>query len=77
MFSLLNNKRQSGKSPAWMCKILDSLSPFFRAISLRFWQWRYLVESGQFRNEDSAYVGLRIALLIRQPAVLHIRSRKD
>jgi hypothetical protein len=77
MFSLLNSRQGKGKSRAKMCNILNSLSQFFHALWRRFSESRYLIEGGRFRERNCAGVGLSIALLVRQPALLQIRSRKD
>jgi hypothetical protein len=77
MFSLLNRQAGSGKNPARMCKILNSLSQFFRGIRRQFRRPFYLVESERFRSEHFARVGHGIALLVRQPVLIRIRSRRD
>lgn len=77
MFILLNSDSADGKIPARMCKILDSLSPIFHGLWTCLSRTPYPVEGERVRNKHSAAVGLSIALLIRQPALLRIRSRKD
>lgn len=77
MFSLLNNESAKGKTRARMCKILDSLSQFFHGLLPRFSRAFYFVEGERVRSRHSAAVGPSIALLIRQPALLRIRSRRD
>ena len=59
-----------------MCKILDSLSPFFHDLWPRLSRACYRVESERVRSGHSVAVGLSIALLVRQPAMLRVR-RKD
>jgi hypothetical protein len=77
MFSLLNSESAKGKIPARMCKILDSLSQFFHGVWPRFSCAFYPIEDERIRSKHSVAVGLSIALLVRQPALLRIRSRKD
>lgn len=77
MFSLLNNDSAKGKIPARMCKILDPWSQFFHGVWLRFSRAFYRVEGERVSSKHSVAVGLSIALLVRQPAVLRIRTRKE
>lgn len=77
MFNLLNTDGSDGTNRARMCKILNSLFPFFHGAGRLFWQAFYLVENKVFRNALFGNVGYRIALLVRQPVLVRIRSRKD
>jgi hypothetical protein len=77
MFSLLNTVWRRGKNRARMCKILNSLSQFFQGLGRRLLRPFYLIDGERFRGEAFARVGHGIALLVRQPALLRIRSRKD
>lgn len=77
MFSILNTPFCRGKTSARMCKILNSLSTDFHGFRRRFLQGFYLVEPERFRDEVFAAVGHRIALLVRQPVPIRIRSGKD
>ena len=77
MFNLLNSRIGKGKSSARMCKILNSLSPFFHCPRLLFSWSLYLVERERFRSVLFPGVGNRIAFLNPQPVLLRIRSGKD
>jgi hypothetical protein len=72
MFNLLNSDSARGKIPARMCKILDSLSQFFHGVWRRFSRGFYFIEDERVISKHSATVGLSIALLIRQLAMLRI-----
>jgi hypothetical protein len=77
MFSVLNTRSAMGKTKARMCKILDSLCQYFRGFWLRLPLPRYPLESDRFRGGLGKRVGVRIALLVRQPALISIRHGKD
>ncbi len=77
MFSPLNRQSGRGKNPARMCKILNSLSPFFRGIWRQFLRSFYLVEGKRLTSEHFAGDGHGIALLFCQPVLLRIRRGQD
>jgi hypothetical protein len=76
MFSLLNSGHGRGKSGARMCKILNSLSEFFRGPRQRRSGPFYLLEGKRFRDALFLWVGLRIAFLLHLPVVARICPRK-
>jgi hypothetical protein len=77
MFSLLNTRPGKGNFPARVCKILNFLSQFFHGTWRQFSRSFYLIEGERVRSEHFTNVGHRIALLVRQPVLIRIRSRKD
>ena len=77
MFSLLNRNAERGKFRARRCKILNSWSQFFRSVWRGLSRSRYLIASKRLRSVHSGRVGHPIALLVRQPALIRIGSRKD
>jgi len=77
MFSLLNTESDRGNNPARMCKILNSLSPFLHEVLRQFSRPFYLIEGERLKSGRFAGVGHGIALLVRQPVLLRIRSGKD
>jgi len=77
VFSLLNNDQGEGKISARMCKILNSLPPFFHEIWREFSRSFYVVEGDRFRNGHFADVGYRIASLVRRPVLFQIHGKKD
>ena len=60
-----------------MCKFLVCLPQFFQRLSRRISEASYVIEAVSLRSGYFAAVGHRIALSIRQPVLLGIRSRKD
>jgi hypothetical protein len=74
MFSLMNTRGDEGKNSAWMCKILDFLSEFFRGIRQPLGRLFYLLEGQRLRDGLLLWVGLRIAFLPHMRAFARIRS---
>jgi hypothetical protein len=77
VFRLLNMEKGRGKNAARMCKILNSLSAFFLEVWRQLSRPFYLVEGARLSSERFCWVGHGIALLVRQPVLLRIRSGKD
>jgi hypothetical protein len=64
MFNMLNTLPETGKQPPMVCKILDSLSVFFRGILLPSERPFYLLERMGLRNHGFQAFGLRIAFTV-------------
>jgi hypothetical protein len=76
VFNILNKRTRRGKKPPMVCKFLDSLSELSHGLTIWLEGPFYLHEGRELRSKVFADVGLRIALLVAQPVLIRIRSRK-
>ncbi len=77
MFGLLNTTTDLRKYSPLVCKFLDLLSSLFHGLQRRCRGSSYLLEKTGLRDGEFPAFGFGIALTLRQPVLMRIRSGKD